>query len=384
MRIGMMLETYKPYISGVTNFVALYKRHLESLGHEVFVFTFGNRKYKDVEPHVFRAPGFPLAKTGFYLGFGYPRRIRSLVATMDVVHVHHPFLSGILSWRICRARRIPIVFTNHTRYDLYSRFYLPFLPRRFARRLLSRYMAWFYRLCDLVVVPSEGARRFLQEIGGGYPIETVPNGVDLTPFYHIDRTDKRAELGFASQDVVLTFVGRLGEEKNLYFLLDAFAAVSSKTTNVKLMLIGGGPLRGKLQSHARRLGVASRVSFTGLVPYEQLPQYLSAADAFVTASVTEVHPLTVIEAMAAGLPVLGIDSPGISDTVQDGETGYIVPEIREALAARMVDFVQDPARRVMMGKQAQEVSRAYAIERTTQTMLAHYQRLIERARGGQS
>ena len=383
MRIGMMLETYKPYISGVTNFVALYKQYLESLGHEVFVFTFGNRKYKDTEPHVIRAPGFPLAQTGFYLGFGYSRKIRSLVATMDIVHVHHPFLSGILSWRICRARRIPIVFTNHTRYDLYSRFYLPFLPRKLARRLLSRYLTWFYRLCDLVVVPSEGARKFLQEMGGGHPIEVVPNGVDLTRFYHIDRADKRAEFGFASQDVVFTFVGRLGEEKNLSFLLDAFTAVSSKTDHVKLMLIGGGPLKGKLQAYAKRLGVAPRVSFAGLVPYEQVPRYLSAADAFVTASVTEVHPLTVIEAMAAGLPVIGIDSPGISDTVQDGKTGYIVPENREALAARMVDFVQDPTRRLMMGEQAREASRAYAIERTTEAMLVHYQRLIERVRGGQ-
>jgi glycosyltransferase involved in cell wall biosynthesis len=97
MRIGMMVDVYKPYISGVTNYIVLNKRHLERAGHDVYVFTFGNIEYEDDEPRVIRSPGLPLADTGFYLSLRYSREAKKLLQSMDVVHVHHPFLSGRLA-----------------------------------------------------------------------------------------------------------------------------------------------------------------------------------------------------------------------------------------------------------------------------------------------
>jgi hypothetical protein len=93
MRIGMMVDAYKPYVSGVTNYVALNKRALENAGHEVYVFTFGDPDYQDDEPRILRSPALPLADTGFYLSLRHKTKHRKLLQTMDVVHVHHPFLS---------------------------------------------------------------------------------------------------------------------------------------------------------------------------------------------------------------------------------------------------------------------------------------------------
>ena len=120
MRIGMMADTYKPYVSGITNYIDLNKRALEREGHEVYVFTFGDLDYRDDELRVVRSPGVPLADTGYYLSLRYKTAYKKLLQTMDVVHVHHPFLSGRLSLNYCRRVSIPIVFTNHTRYDLYA------------------------------------------------------------------------------------------------------------------------------------------------------------------------------------------------------------------------------------------------------------------------
>ena len=117
MRIGMMADTYKPHISGITTYIALNKQELEKAGHEVFVFTFGDDDYKDKETNVIRSRGVPIVDTGYYLNFGYKREARKLLKTMDIVHLHHPFLSGSIGLRICRPRGIPLVFTNHTRYD---------------------------------------------------------------------------------------------------------------------------------------------------------------------------------------------------------------------------------------------------------------------------
>jgi glycosyltransferase involved in cell wall biosynthesis len=126
------------------------------------------------------------------------------------------------------------------------------------------------------------------------------------------------------------------------------------------------------------MGIEGRVRFTGLVPYDQVPRYLAVGDAFVTASITEVHPLSVIEAMAAGLPVLGIDSPGIGDTIQDGVTGYLIPEEDlAAYTAQMVRLVVDQKQRKQMSEEARKSVTSYAIENTTKMMLERYQRVIE-------
>ena len=132
-----MVDSYKPYISGITNYVEINKRYLELAGHDVFVFTFGDTDHKDKEPRVIRSPGVPIADSGFYLSMRYSRTAKKLLQTMDIVHVHHPFLSGRLALRYCRPVKIPIVFTNHTRYDLYAQTRLPNLSKDFSRRLIQ-------------------------------------------------------------------------------------------------------------------------------------------------------------------------------------------------------------------------------------------------------
>src|SRR5512145_2167764 len=113
MRIGMMTEVYKPRVSGITNYISLNKKSLEDLGHEVFVFTFGDEDYHDEETNIIRSPGIPLIQTGYYISTHYKREARHLLRTMDIVHVHHPFMSGNLALRYCRPTGIPILFTNH-------------------------------------------------------------------------------------------------------------------------------------------------------------------------------------------------------------------------------------------------------------------------------
>ena len=165
MRIGMMVDAYKPYISGVTNFVALNKRQLEKMGQEAFVFTFGGSPAVDDEPNVIRSPGVPLGKTGFSLGLRYSSAVRRLLQSMDVFHVQHPFLSGQLALRYRRANQIPVVFTNHTRYDLYARVYVRLIPNNLMGLFLRLYLPRFYRACDQVIAPSEGARQFMLGLG---------------------------------------------------------------------------------------------------------------------------------------------------------------------------------------------------------------------------
>jgi glycosyltransferase involved in cell wall biosynthesis len=378
MRIGMMVDAYKPYVSGITNYIDLNKRALEKEGHEVYVFTFGDLDYQDDEPRVIRNPGLALADTGYYLSLRYKTAHKKLLRTMDVVHVHHPFLSGRLAVNYCRRPQIPIIFTNHTRYDLYAKARLPYMPEEVSQSMLQAYMPDFCAAVDLVISPSEGMKKVLRQYGVDGHIEVVPNGVDLGHFYAAQPL-ARADFGFTEQDILLVYAGRLAPEKNLEFLMRAFAGVAQVFPNVHLLIVGGGQkqFEDELKPLPSHLGISNRIHFVGMISYDRLPSYLAMCDAFVTASVTEVHPLSVIEAMATGLPILGIDSPGVGDSVSDRETGLLATDDLASFTAKMTYLCMDSTLRKRMGLAAREASAQYDISRTTKIMLGHYMRLCQ-------
>jgi len=379
MRIGMMTDVYKPRISGITNHIALNKRYLERAGHEVFVFTFGDLEHKDEEPNIIRSTGVPLVDTGYYLSLRYSRQAKRLLQTMDVMHVHHPFLSGYLALLYCRPLRIPIVFTNHTRYDLYAQAYLPLLPEIISETLLETYMPQFCAAIDLVISPSPGMAEVLRQLGVSSHIEIVPNGVELRLFHQPVEPAQRSRLNFKAEDILFIYTGRLGPEKNLDFLIKAFAGVAEAIENIHLLIIGNGPEEDALRDRAAETGASDRIHFIGMLEYDLLPAYLAMCDVFVTASVTEVHPLSVIEAMASSLPVLGIHSVGVGDTVEDGITGFLASKDQAAFAAKMTRLCLDHDLRQRLGKAARKASEQYAIEHTTQIMLEHYEHLVFKA-----
>ncbi|HEY5157514.1 MAG TPA: glycosyltransferase [Anaerolineales bacterium] len=375
MRIGMMVDVYKPHVSGITHYISLNKKYLEQAGHEVFIFTFGDLDFPDDETNIIRSPGLPLVDTGYYLNFRYSRKAKALLLTMDLVHVHHPFLSGRLALRYCRPLHIPVVFTNHTRYDLYAQAYMPLLPEEISDSFLQSYMPPFCMAVDLVISPSLGVVDVLRKLGVTSQIEVVPNGVELDRFQQTYQDNGRAELGFTAEDTLLVYSGRLGPEKNIDFLLRAFSGAAEAVDRVHLLLIGGGPEEENLKKLASQLGITDRVHFVGMIEYELIPRFLSMCDLFVTASVTEVHPLSVIEAMASGLPALGIHSVGVGDIIEDSRTGLLASQNQAAFAAKMTRLCLDRNLRHKMGNSAREVSEKYAIERITQVMLAHYEHL---------
>jgi len=179
--------------------------------------------------------------------------------------------------------------------------------------------------------------------------------------------------------VLLAYMGRVAPEKNLEFLLQAFAGAARTIPNVYLLILGGGQkeYEEKLRLMPGELGIESRVRFTGMIPYDQLPSYLAMCDVFVTASVTEVHPYSVIEAMATGLPIMGIDSPGVGDSVEDGVSGLISTEDIASFTAKLTYLCLNKSLQKKMGAAALEASEEFSVESTTKIMIGHYNRLMQ-------
>jgi glycosyltransferase involved in cell wall biosynthesis len=378
MRIGMMADLYKPHISGVTNSIELSKRWLEQQGHEVYIFTFGDDDVVDDEKNVIRTSGVAVVDTGFYFNLRYDKQARHLLYSMDICHIHHPFISGSLAMRYCVPRNIPIVFTNHTRYDLMTQAYLPILPESIGDAALKAYLAPFYRACDLVIVPTPRIKHVLEEhFGLTAPVDIIPNGVDLAAYRKSIQPVDRGLFGISKDDIIVIYVGRLSPEKNISFLLRAFYGVAMTYKNVHLLLVGEGPERDNLEAQVRQLEIGNKVHFTGLVEYHNIPTYLAASDIFVTPSYAETFGLSTVEGMAAGLPALGIDAPGSGDIIEDGFSGLVSSDDLAVFTAKLVLLSTNHELRRTMGKNAAKASEKYDINNTGGITLRHYQRLIQ-------
>lgn len=382
VRIGQLTECYKPFTNGVTNFISLHKRVLESWGHKVFVFTLGFEDYEDEELHVIRSPAIPLSDTGYHLSFRFCRRARRKMQTMDVLHVHHPFLVGRQAVSMGKRYDIPVVFTNHTRYHLQAR-YIPVVPEGLTRAFVEAYLPSFTEQCDLVVVPSEGVRRELEEVGVTCPMEVIPNGVDVAQFRYPAASLSKDRLGLSDDALVAITVCRLGPEKNLPFMLRAFARIADEVPDLHLVVIGGGPDREALEEIAHLRGLGSRVHLVGEVAYEDVPNWLAMADFFAFSSVEESHPLAVLEALAAGLPVLGIPCAGVEDTIEPGVNGLCSSEDEDVFAAQMRRLAAEPDLRARLAVGARETCGQYDIRHTSAKLMAHYERLVKARRSRQ-
>lgn len=381
LRIGMFADMYKPHLSGVTNYISLYKKRFEELGHEVWIFTFGHTEYTDDEPRVIRSPAIPWGDTGWQMGLVLSSEAKRIVPTLDVAHVHHPFVSGRVALEYCRPTGIPIVFTNHTRYDLYSDTYAWFMPKTMRYTYIRRYLKEFASDIDLMLAPSPGIKQWLAEFGVTDESVLLSNCVDTEPFRNPAAPHSREEYGFPSDSVVFCYLGRVSAEKNMELLTRSFIHAADEVSNACLLVLGEGTALSETKKSVKEAGLSDRVHFAGITPYSEVPDYLAAADVFVTASVSEVHPLVVMEAFAAGLPAIGVRSPGVGDIVEDGVTGFLTPEDAGAFAARMVEIATDRGLRERLASAASTTAGRYDVRIMAEKLLGHYQRLIAERSG---
>ncbi|CUS03168.2 Glycosyl transferase family 1 [Candidatus Promineifilum breve] len=372
MRIGMVSATYDAaVINGAVRMVTLYKTYLEELGHEVTIFTLGEASETDEATRVIRSPGLRLGHYGYYLGMSYTREAQALLAGMDIVHCHHLLMSVEMAHRYARC---PIIYTNHTRYDLYTGAYTP-LPQPAADAIMRQVWPEFTDLADVVIAPSEGMRQVMVDFGVRARTVIIENGIDLEPFLHPRQPRTKADFGLPETARLLLYVGRLAAEKDVVALIRQFVVARGLLPELQLALIGQGPQEAELKRLVAEQQLGDCVHFRGVVAYDEVGDWLAAADAFVTASTSEVHPLTVIEAMAAGKPIAAVRSPGIADTVESGVTGYLA-DTPDGLDAAIVALLADPARARAMGEAARAVSLRFDIRRTVARTVELYEELL--------
>jgi 1,2-diacylglycerol 3-alpha-glucosyltransferase len=378
MRIGMFSESYLPRISGVTHSLSAFVAALRARGHYVVVVAPAFPGHTDDDLDVRRLPSFrippqrdfPLANL---LAPATWREIAHL--DLDIVHAHAPFLVGRLAARVARRRRVPLVFTHHTQYDEYVH-YVPWFSPSLTRPVTRRYVTSYANQCDLVIAPSSVIAERLRSLGVRSRVEVLSTGVvDEALINSLDPAWVRPTFGIPAGHALLVTASRLGKEKSIDLLLQVLAVVV-KQRDATLLIIGGGPEEMELKDLARRLGVADRTVFAGQQTHKRALECVSAGDIFVFASQTETQGLAVVEAMAAGKPVVAVGAGGVVDAIENGMSGELVPASVDIMAERILRLIDEPARRGSLGARAREASRRFSPDGAAGKLVDLYQSLV--------
>ncbi|MGE5177856.1 MAG: glycosyltransferase [Bacteroidota bacterium] len=230
---------------------------------------------------------------------------------------------------------------------------------------------------DAIAAISEGVRRALVESGvPGARIRVVPSGIDLAPFdAPFDRCSERAALGLGEDDILAIQIAALAPHKSQTTLLQAAARLQGTAPRLRVWIAGEGALRAALLAEHQALGLGDRVRLLGF--RDDPIRLLRAADLFVLSSYLEGLGTSVLDAMAAGLPVAATRVGGVPEIVEDGATGLLVPPRDPAALAEAISrLAADPALRARMGARGREAVRAYGADRTAAATRALYEDLL--------
>jgi glycosyltransferase involved in cell wall biosynthesis len=381
MRIAIVSDTYLPQINGVVTAVQLLRRELQRVGHEVFVIapSYGRRESPEPGVYRYRSVPFPTEATrenrfAFRLSAG--PRFDWERARIDVIHsqVEASMGSHALHW--ARRHKIPHVHTYHTLWQKYVH-YAGVLAPPFARWVRWRTRT-FCNSCDRVIAPSQALRRAILGDGVTVPVEVIPTGMDSRAGRQVRAgAAVRRELGIPEGRRVLALVGRIAPEKGIGFLLLVLERLLQAGVDVQFVVVGDGPGRGRLAEQARSMGLAGRVSFTGYVPRERTFDYTALADLFVFSSETETQGIALLEAMSGGTPVVAVSAMGVAELMADGRGGIAVtPGDLAGFVRAVKTLLDDHELRATRAEEARLKAADWAIEATTQRVIACYRRAI--------
>lgn len=388
MRIGIFTDTYPPYINGVSTSIVMLKGALEKLGHEVFIVTVNNEnmsyKYED-DDKIIRLPGIPIGIYDYRLTGIYPIRVINKIKNwnLDVIHSQTEFGVGTFARLIARQFRIPLVHTYHTMYEDYVHYITKGYFNGASKKIVE-YLTKFY--CDktateLIVPTKKAYDLFKDKYKVDRNVHIVPTGIEIERFYKenskkSDILRLREKLGIQKDDFVILFVGRLGKEKSVDVLIEGEKMLAQKYPHVKLMIVGDGPDMEHFKQMVKENKIEKNVIFTGKVPYDQVPLYYEVSDIFATASRTETQGLTVIEAMAASLPVLAVDDDSFRIAVVNDLNGYLFNDLN-GFVERVEFLFNHPTERTKMSKQARISAETHSSKYFAERVLDVYQLAIE-------
>jgi 1,2-diacylglycerol 3-alpha-glucosyltransferase len=380
MNICMFTNTYLPHVGGVARSVAFFTEDLRKRGHRVLVVapTFPHdAELSGEEEDVVRVPAIQnFNGSDFSVRIPLPFSVDQKIDDFkpDVIHSHHPFLLGDTAVRAAYRRNLPLIFTHHTLYEKYTHYVS--LDSEIMKRLAVHLTTEYANLCTRVVVPSRSIADLIVERGVKRPIEVIPTGVDIDFFRSGKGADFR-RLHNVPQDVpVIGHLGRLAPEKNLEYLsetvLEALKKIPGKAW---FLVVGVGSSEGRIQEMFKKQGFHDRLIVAGKQSGPDLANAYKAMDLFVFSSKSETQGMVLVEAMAAGIPVIALDASGTREVVVDNHNGRLLPENASSglFAETIIDFFKRKDKADFWRKAAGDTAHEFSRQASVNKLMGVYQ-----------
>lgn len=408
MKIAMMTNNYLPYIAGVPISIQRLSDGLRSLGHEVVIFAPTYKEQQETQHTVRYHALIKGIVNGASVPDSFDRRIEEefVKGGFDVIHVHHPMMIGWTAVYLSRKYNVPLVLTYHTRYEQY----LHYIKASYFQKLVPFYMKQYMKFCDMVFAPTPLMQDYLYEIGCETPVRILPTGI-LDSSFCVDEeaasglrdtllgdgdnttreckyiqgdsskhkckhfSDEKNRQAYKRKYLFCT-VARLAKEKNLEFLFRVLAErkKANGEADFRYVLVGEGPEEKHLRKLAVKLNLKDEIYFAGRVPNEEIKNYCRASDLFLFSSCSETQGIVLLEAMAAGTPVVAVRATGVRDIVVDGVNGFMTDASESVFAKTLDTVLQNPREHLRAG--ALDTAHKYQVQDIARCAAGYYQTAI--------
>lgn len=390
MKIILGTESFSPNVSGVAVATEILANNLVKAGHEVFVFTPGNVFKTKIDKkftkyRVLRLKSIPnIFRKGFRITAPQTRALEKEVDKIkpDLIHLQDVATIGLMLRNIGNNRAIPVIITNHFSLEFaLSYIKLPWL-KPVAKEALIKYLANFYDQCDCVVTPTETIARQVRSWGTETPVIAISNGIDFdrfaSNFPKIFLQDFKKKCQIPDNPVVL-YVGRIDKDKSIEVLVKAIPLIL-KSVDAHFVIAGTGDLVDEMQDLAEQLKVRNYITFLGRLDKnsnEFIALYKCGA-VFAIPSTIETQSLVTLEAMSAGLPVVGANANALPELIKPGFNGYLfTPGNSKLLAKYIIKVLKSKKSIAKMGEHSQEIASNHEISKTFDLMLELYDSILD-------
>jgi glycosyltransferase involved in cell wall biosynthesis len=382
MKIAFFTDTFLPSVNGISSYLVNISNALTERGHQIYVIAPKTKEpvhldNKNIEViHVPSIPSYfyPDFRLGLFMPPNVLRKMRHV--NPDIIHFHaQSFISasGILLAKIINK---PLIGTFHT-YIMEPE-YLSHLglekvhleDSKVVNQIVWSFNNFLYNQANLVISPCDYVKKDLQSHGLKRPVKVVSNGINLRI------TDTHVKSSLLIPEKYFLYIGRVSTEKSLDVLLKAFDLFLTKGGKSELVIVGDGPEREELEKMCVDMGIDDKVHFMGVIPHSELigSDLIRNATAFTTASTTEVQPVSLLEAIAFKLPIIGVKSKGVTDFVKKNGIGCRENDIN-GLARAMLFLETHPKDQKRMSAESFKLAQQHSIESCAQQLEKIYKDL---------
>ncbi len=373
-KVAHFIDSLDP--GGAETIVIEMCKKMKNHGYVPEVYHFGNpwleEKCEENGIPIFFAPGYRYFKSSILLPLFFSAVFAKFLKNRHVDILHSHLLGPVTG--ACFAAFVAGIPHIGTLHDIYS-------VEEKKKRI--RYIKLSFFMGTRLVTVSNQMNRYLSELGRfrDGALQTIVNGVDIERFHFPQGRDQYPELDLSADDIVFIFVGRLEKIKGIDILLEALGKIKQHK-NVKLLIAGDGPYREEIGHQVAGAGLQNIVRMLG--QRDDIPALLNLSDCFVLSSRSEGLSCSIIEAMAAGLPVIATDVGGNSELVTDGMNGYLVPpENPDVLSTRLQMIMDDASKRKRFGAMSLERARDdYSLDAMMKKYTDNYDVMLKREREG--